>query len=392
MPWQQKDTFIKMSKKQLSHSGLLTPGEALALSFVSPRFAYSNLKDKFRGELNASFPRFFVLHLTDRCNFSCPMCSMAESRRAHLNAGFSDLPIDLVQKLALEARRYGAILNLFGGEPLLYKQLDDVFDVILRNNLISYVTTNGLLVMKRAASLTRGRVNILQVSLDGWDEESQLPRGNVPGSFNIIADGIHHILSHKGHSPSPIVRVATTITRNNYHHLDSIQMLIHEWGVREWILNNYQFVTSHILDEHASFESTTGIGELIVGDRIGDHNYFDSGQVSELKNVLLRVRSNGRSLGMRICYNWDIDLDAYYSPAMPSRDSKCLLPFNRVDILADGSITLCMGGYTIGNLHDGDIHQAWYGDRRKHFLEALRSYGIFPMCFRCCGITDTLSF
>lgn len=350
------------------------------------------MMDKLFGEQSTSYPRFIVLHLTDRCNFSCPMCSLATARKAHIDAGFSEMPFAIIEKIMRETRRYGAIINLFGGEPLLYTHLDETLAAIQSHKLVSYITTNGLLVEKKVESFMRNGLNILQISLDGWDEESQFKRGNVKGSFSTITKGIRSVLDHKGNKSFPIVRVATVITKNNYHSLDRIQIMLHEYGVREWVLNNYQFVTNKILKSHASFNSTTGVGEIIVGDRIDNDSYFSPEETKQLKKSLDQICAQAKPLQMRISYNWNIDLDAYYSPAMPTRESKCLLPFNRVDILADGSMTLCMGGYKIGNLSEETIKHAWGEKRRKKFQEIYTTYGIIPMCFRCCGIADTMKF
>lgn len=379
-------------KRHLSQSGLLTFKEISYLSAASPRFACSNLKDKLSSEKLVPFPRFLVLHLTHNCNMACPMCSIAEARKTHMDAGMRQMPIELIGKLANEARRHGALVNLYGGEPLLYKNIDEVLSIISGHRLLSYLTTNGLLVEKNAESFLRGKLNILQISLDGWDEESQFKRGNVPGSFDAIASGIKRVLSLRGTGPFPIIRIATTITKNNFHSLEKIQRRIHEWGVRQWIINNYQFVTNQAVERHESFRNKTGIGDFIVGDRTGGQAYFSHDEIAGLKESLARVRLDLEHLGMRICFNWATDLEAYYSPEFPGPNSKCSLPFNRVDIHADGSIFLCMEGYRIGDLSTGSLSQSWHSERARHFRQIYNTCRILPMCFRCCGIYDTITF
>jgi MoaA/NifB/PqqE/SkfB family radical SAM enzyme len=359
---------------------------------VSPRFAYSNLKDKLIGRKLVPFPRFLVLHLTNSCNMSCAMCSIAEARRAHIEAGTRQMPINLISRLADESFHHGGLVNLYGGEPLLYQDLDEALRIIGEHRLLSYLTTNGLLVDEKAESLVKRRLNILQISLDGWDEESQFKRGNVPGSFDAIASGIKHVLSLRGAGAFPIIRIATVVTRNNFHSLDKIQRLIHQWGVREWVINNYQFVTDQAVERHESFKNKTGIGDFIAGDRTGNQGYLSSGEIAGLKESLARVWSDQARLGMRIYYNRSCDLDAYYSPAFPTSDSKCSLPFNRVDIHADGSIFLCMEGYKIGDLSQESLGQAWHSERAEYFRKTYSTCGSFPMCFRCCGIYDTIDF
>jgi molybdenum cofactor biosynthesis enzyme MoaA len=381
-----------MKEPHLSNSGLLTLNEALYLSWASPRFAYSNLTDKLISKKQISFPRFLVLHLTDNCNFACPMCSIAKVRKLHLKAGFKQMPIEFINKLAKEARPYGAMVNLYGGEPLLYHHLDETLSILKQNNLISYLTTNGLLVEKKVDVLISNGLHIIQISLDGWDENSQYKRGYVADSFETITKGIEKLRIKKGKKTFPIMRIATTVTQNNFHSLDRIQQTIHNLGISQWVINQYQFVTNDVLKSHEIFKKSTGVGDFIVGDRIGDKRYFSKEEVTELKATLDRVRVLQQKLNMQIYYNWNLDLERYYSFAMPTRHSSCSLPFNRADILADGSIMLCMDGFKIGSLSTETIKEAWRGEHTQRFHSMYKSLGIMPMCFRCCGIYDTMKF
>lgn len=374
-----------MKKLRLSNSGLLTLDDALNLSWASPRFAYSNLKDKLLRNKLVSFPRFIDLHLTDNCNFSCPMCSVAEVRKLHLEAGFKQMPIEIINKLAKEARPYGAMVTLYGGEPLLYHHLDEAMYSLKQNNLLTYMTTNGLLLEKKADSLINGGLHIIMISLDGWDENSQYKRGYVAGSFEAIIKGIEKLRLKKGKKPFPLIRIVTVVTKNNFHSLDRIQQTIHKLGISQWVINQYQFVTDDVLKSHETFKNSTGVGDFIVGDRIGNKRYFSKEEVIELKASLDRVRGLQQKLDMQICYNWDLDLERYYSFAKPTKYSSCRLPFTRVDILADGSVMLCIEGYKIGSLSSETLEEAWRGERARNFHSMYKSLGVMPMCFRCCG-------
>jgi MoaA/NifB/PqqE/SkfB family radical SAM enzyme len=309
-----------------------------------------------------------------------------------MDAGVRQLPVSFIRKISEEACHFGAMVNLSGGEPLLYQHLDEALSVISKYRLLSYLSTNGLILEKKAKSLLKGNLNIIQISLDGWDEESQFKRGQVSGSFDAIFSGIKFIRSLKGADLFPIIRIVTVITKNNFHSLERIHRKIHEWGINQWVINNYQFVTEQAVEKHQAFKLKTGIGDFIVGDRLGNRSYFSDVEIVELKKSLARVRNEQKHSGMRIYYNWSTDLDAYYSPAFPSSGSKCNLPFNRVDILANGSVVLCMEGYKIGDLSMESLSQAWHSERAMYFRKVYNSYGVIPMCFRCCGIYDTIKF
>lgn len=373
---------------QLSDSGMLSLPEAIRLAMISPRRAIAALCDNLR-ETRPRFPRVIQLTLTNRCNFACPMCAQGQVRSEQLDAGAVDLPIEVARRVIAECRPYGPHVHLFGGEPLLYKGLHELIAFIRRNHLIAFLTTNGLLLERHAASLAGGGLGALHISLDGWDEESQRKRGNVPGSFDRIVNGMQAFTARKK-GMLPILRVSTVITQHNYHSLHKIQEVIRELGVQEWTIVNHFFIPRRISAIAEQFRQVTGIGETLPLHIVDDERYLSEDQARELKDCLDTVRAN--SAGMRIDHNWATDLKAYYSSQQPSPKSRCDMAFYRLDVHPDGRLTLCAGGFTIGSVYDSTIRAVWNGERARYFGDVYRQKSILPMCFRCCGIQRSITF
>ncbi|MCV7215863.1 GTP 3',8-cyclase MoaA [Mycobacterium crocinum] len=111
--------------------------------------------------------------LTDRCNLRCTYCMPAE--------GLDWLPGDelltrdeLVRLLTLAVTRLGITSVRFtGGEPLLYRELEDVVSAVaaLRPRPEIALTTNGLGLARRARALADAGLNRVNVSLDTVDAE-----------------------------------------------------------------------------------------------------------------------------------------------------------------------------------------------------------------------------
>src|SRR5262249_42893853 len=148
------------------------------------------------------------LFLTDRCNFACPMCAVIGVRNAGLARG-GDMPFEVVSRVYTESADYGPVIDLIGGEPLLYARIADVLRLAANTPAVSVLTTNGLLLYDYAESLVESRLPVLQISLDGWDEASQRLRGNVKGSFERISAGIAAVRRAKGKRAFPIIRILT---------------------------------------------------------------------------------------------------------------------------------------------------------------------------------------
>jgi len=319
------------------------------------------------------------------------MCSYGEARADRQSQLRADMPLDLVDKISSEASHYGAFIELFGGEPLLHREIAEAVRIASRKNLISVVSTNGLLLPRLAQVLVESRTRIVRISLDGWDDDSQKERGNVASSFRAIMDGIRAVAAAKKKSLFPLVRIVTVITKANFHNLHQIQSAAYGAGVRHWTILNYQFITRAAVEAHEQ----SRFGDHFISDPIGSGGYLDAEQVSGLRRSLEQVRTNLSSSmrDMQVFYPWHVDVDRYYSDLPPSPKTVCTMPLSRVDVHRDGRVALCGDGYTIGNLHEETLRSAWTGDRMKAFRKIWNEpHASFPMCFRCCGIADTISF
>ena len=126
------------------------------------------------GPLRDTFGRVATdlrVSLTDRCNLRCRYCMPAEG----LDWLPSDdvlRPAELVRLIALAVTRLGITSVRFtGGEPLLYRDLEDVVaaTAALRPRPEIALTTNGVGLDRRAAALAAAGLDRINVSLDTVD-------------------------------------------------------------------------------------------------------------------------------------------------------------------------------------------------------------------------------
>lgn len=109
--------------------------------------------------------------LTDRCNLRCTYCMPAEG----LTWSTADQllqPDEVVRLLRIAVGRLGITKMRFtGGEPLLAKQLEEIVaaTAALRPRPAIALTTNGVLLSKRAEALARSGLDRVNVSLDSVD-------------------------------------------------------------------------------------------------------------------------------------------------------------------------------------------------------------------------------
>lgn len=370
---------------------LLAPLDNARLALRFPRTALHMLRDAIAGSGATPFPRRLGLFLTNRCNFACPMCAVQDARDEGLRRG-GDLPFELLEKVLAECSPYQPVVDLLGGEPLLYPQLSEAVRLASRQNVLAAVTTNGLMLKEQADDIVGAELPLLQVSLDGWDEPSQTARGLVKGSFDRLCEGVRAVQQAKGKRSFPIIRVLTAITRVNHAHLDRIQRVIAALGIRSWGISNYFYLNRNAHERHQAFALLNGLSGSVVAHTIPEDVYLTSQQVRNLASSLHRVRELNVQLRLRIAYAWKIDLEAYYSSRQASRSSICDLPYTRLDIHTDGHMAVCVSGKGVGQVGRDSIAAVWRGRLTADYRDLYERTRPMPMCFRCCGLSQTIRF
>jgi MoaA/NifB/PqqE/SkfB family radical SAM enzyme len=298
----------------------------------------------------------------------------------------------LLEKVLAECSPYQPVVDLIGGEPLLYPHLAEAVNLASDRHVLAAVTTNGLKLTDKAEDLVRAELPILQVSLDGWDEPSQAARGQVKGSFDRIREGVRAVQQAKGKRPFPIIRALTAITRVNHAHLDRIQSAVAELGIRSWGISNYFYLNRNAHERHQIFALLHGLTGSVVAHTIPDDVYLSAQQVRDLKSALQRVRQQNLRLGLRIAYAWSIDIEAYYSTRQASRSSICDLPYTRLDVHTDGHMAVCVSGKRVGQVGRDSIADVWRGPVMAGYRALYERTRPMPMCFRCCGVSQTIQF
>jgi MoaA/NifB/PqqE/SkfB family radical SAM enzyme len=161
------------------------------------------------------FPMKIWIYTNYDCNLWCSYCVAESSPKADRKP----LALETAKRIVDEAIALG-FQNIYftGGEPFL---LDDIFEMLAYSaaRIQTTVLTNGMLFRgKRLERLLaiQSESLTLQISLDGSTPEYHDPyRGS--GSWQKTVDGIKKAKEHNFR-----VRISTTETSANAHHLDEI--------------------------------------------------------------------------------------------------------------------------------------------------------------------------
>lgn len=131
---------------------------------------------------------FFLAHaMTFGCNSFCKMCTYWKltPRRKE------DMSTEEVYRLLDDACDYGMrAYYMFGGEPLIRKDIGKIVDYAKKKSFLTTMNTNGSLLASKASSLRN--LDVAFVSLDYHNQYHDFIRGRR-GSFDDVMRGISRI-------------------------------------------------------------------------------------------------------------------------------------------------------------------------------------------------------
>jgi radical SAM protein with 4Fe4S-binding SPASM domain len=170
-------------------------------------------KEKSEAPKRKADPQSLFLHITSRCNLSCPHCyypsDPSKSR---------DVPMDKLIPLVEEGIDLGIkAITLSGGEPLCHPEIRTILESC-RDRLTVQLLTNGTLIDKEWAEFLADRDIQIQVSLDGPTAEIH---DNIRGQDN-FEKSLHAVDRLQKAGLKDRITLATTVSSHNIKELEEM--------------------------------------------------------------------------------------------------------------------------------------------------------------------------
>lgn len=287
------------------------------------------------------------VHPSRRCNLACAHCYSASGPHVE-----ESLPKPLLLAAIRDAASLGyRQLAVSGGEPLLSPDLPAILRRARSLELVTSVTTNGLLLGQRRWERVAEFVDVLAISIDGTEEEHDALRGRVGAYAQTVRN-----LEAARRTGTPFGFI-TTLTQYNAASLESVVRLAAREGARS--------VQVHPL--------------TLVG-RASDGMADERPDGIELAAALIEARRLGAQLGVFVhvdaltadqlmLYRGDL------VPPFPARSVTQLAPVLIVE--ADGTVRPLThelpDGLVLGSLHRAPLTRlvrAWERSDRARELAA----------------------
>jgi MoaA/NifB/PqqE/SkfB family radical SAM enzyme len=167
------------------------------------------------------FPAFQFISITNDCNLRCQGCWITTNGTADY------MQPDKINSIIEAGKRQGScFFGLLGGEPLMHKQLPEIFS----NHPDSYfqLFTNGTLFTKSLAAKLREAANVTPlISLEGDELVTDVRRGGR-GIYNRTLEAIRNSVSE-----GLITGVAISVCKSNIAMAlsDEFVNMLHDMGV-----------------------------------------------------------------------------------------------------------------------------------------------------------------
>ncbi|MGD9495216.1 MAG: radical SAM/SPASM domain-containing protein [Armatimonadota bacterium] len=337
-----------------------------------------------------SSPRRSVsLRVTLLCNANCRMCAFANTvdpdsgRPITSRAGFIDL--DLACRLAGELAPSHSMLNLTGGEPLVWgDKLFDLIDHCRKRGVPTTVTTNGTYLGRHLDRLLESPPQILIVSVLGGEAvHDGIVR--IP-AYARMRDALLELLERKQGDRwrSPIVLTNTVMLAENVSVFPGVVALSRELGACGASFQPVWFAPDSSdggVQSEAGLHATLGSACATAATHVAPgRGLWESWQ----RALELSVRLHQPVfIYPRLSR---ADAETYYSrPDHPVLRTRALCGHLFAHVLPDGALGVCPG-QTLGNLHEHSLGEIWNAGAMREFRLRLKRAGMFSACSRCCQL------
>jgi len=210
----------------------------------SKNFLYNRVHKNMR-------PQLASIEVTRRCNSKCSFCPIGtEKAEIHKTEMTTEQIFDVLDQLD----EVGIIaFSFLGGEPTLRKDIVEIGHHARKRNIISQLTTNGLLVPKRAYDYTEA-IDALVISLDTTDPVKYKELRGVD-AFDTVVDAIKSCVDYAEENDCSVIS-NTVICAKNIEEIPDVVKFCHSLGVNGIMLD---FATFHdywteIVEEDSTYK------------------------------------------------------------------------------------------------------------------------------------------
>ena len=389
---------LKNVKRFLPHPGIVTRMANLELEKW-----YLSVVDLNKRDGKAKKIRQVSIRITDVCNLRCHTCgqwgdagflhgqNLKELKRNEVSPGrYLELFADLL------GRGHRPLVYFWGGEPMLYNGIHNLIKGAADLGMPPSIATNGTNIAQSAEELVAAPLFLMQISVDGHNEETHnlaRPAAGGGNNFRDIIRGIDEVRKFRAERGTslPVIVTLTTISRNNLTHLVDIYEAFRHRADHMVFYLSWWIDQERAAAHEEDFERRFGFTPAKHRGWIGEWKTDDVPALAEQFRQLKALSKAWNAPAVTIIppITSQQDLETYYTDhkALFGFD-ECVSIYQAVEINSNGDLSPCRDyhDYVVGNVKDRTISELWNSEPYRQFRSSLTKEGLMPVCSRCCGL------
>jgi radical SAM protein with 4Fe4S-binding SPASM domain len=343
------------------------------------------------------------LRVNEVCNLRCASCGQWGENghlRKKLKEGqrLKELDFDVVKRVVFETRHDNPMYYIWGGEPSMWKPLLPLFKELAKYKLYGSIVTNSQSLEPIVEDLIdTGSLNILFLSLDGWDSDSQnIMRSPASGKNSQNFEKTMGIIEKadaykkKKNLKMPFVIPITVVSNTNYMHLSEIHKLIldkaqlHPFYYGWFITEERAILHEKVFKQRFGYSPKNHRGYL----KSCFNDVDPKVTAQQIKEIITISKGHACVPQFLPDITSESEIRRYYSDhTWHCGYPDCESIYHVAEISPDGRITPCRDyqDYTAGNINNQSFYKIWNGKAFKKFRWEMKK-GLMPVCTRCCGL------
>ena len=304
-------------------------------------------------------PLIVYLSPTELCNFHCKMCKIGRPDSIDPK---EEMDTERILSLLVEMKECGTkILGIWGGEPLIHKDLDRILKAAHSLGMYIYLTTNGyLLTEEKRKVLIDSGVNSVSVSLDHTTAEGHDKLRGKEGAFDHVTLGTKELVNEgKG--------------RLNI----GINMLVHKKSISEIVpmakfSKNLGIHWLKFMPAHAGYPFNDKLFE-------DSEMLFSQDDIERLEQAIKEARTILRREGL---YTNSLPYLQGMIKYFKGEDLShiCHAGYLTANVSSIGNVTICTKDKRIaGNVKNKHFREVWFSEE----FERIRKHPNRAVCHHC---------
>ncbi len=191
-------------------------------------------KDIFEPRPIGSSPTELAIEVNRICAFKCDFCFYNDANAPEKKVLEKDKIFELIDEMVLKNI---PVLRLFGGDPILHKNILEILSYARIKNRYVIINTNGIFKNEDMVKKVMYFADLIIISLQGFNENSEKVLTGRGDLFKPIVKSLYNLAKI---NPKKVL-ISTIISRYLLDNFDQFQKIIEATGVAQWGLNRPLF-------------------------------------------------------------------------------------------------------------------------------------------------------